>query len=97
MALPVALMVPIAVGVGRLFSHPAMPAVVPASRARLARFLLPTRSWATSSGISAASSPPLLVVVAWRPGFAGLWFSLLGPVWAVLIVTGALSHPSIWR
>ena len=33
----------------------------------------------------------LLVVVALRRGFAGLWFSLLGAVSAVLIVAGALS------
>ncbi len=33
----------------------------------------------------------LLVVVALRRGFAGLWFTLLGAVSAVLIVAGALS------
>ncbi len=33
----------------------------------------------------------LLVVVALRRGFAGLWFSVLGAVSAVLIVAGALS------
>ena len=33
----------------------------------------------------------LLVVVALRPGFAGLWFSALGAVAALLIVAGALS------